>query len=148
MDGFDQRLAAMDRPDRLRDLVERQVLEQVTARAGPDGLEEILFLVADRQHDDLGARRDLLHRPAGLDSAAAGHPDVHQDDIRERFASLLDGLGSVTGLADQLDVVLLVQDHLEGRGGTAHDRQRSSRESARDAPGSPAILRQTRGLRP
>jgi hypothetical protein len=32
---------------------------------------------------------------------------------RQRFASLLDSLGSVAGLADQLNVFLFVQDHLQ-----------------------------------
>src|SRR5262249_14334071 len=89
------------------------VLEQVAARTRPDRLEKILFLVADRQHDDLRARRDLLHRAARLDAAAAWHPDIHQDNVGQRLTRLLDRLRPVACLTDELDVVLLGQDHLQ-----------------------------------
>jgi hypothetical protein len=101
------------RPDRVGDLVQRDVLEQVAARAGPDRLEEILLLVADREDDDLGARGGLLDRPAGLDPVAAGHADVHQDDVGQRLGGLLDRLRAVARLADQIDIRLALQDHLE-----------------------------------
>ena len=44
---------------------------------------------------------------------APGHPDVHQDDVGHELRRLLDGLGAVGGLADDLDVVLLLEDHLQ-----------------------------------
>jgi len=101
------------RPDRLSDLIERDVLEQVAAGAGPDRLEQVLFLIADGQHHDLRAGRDLLGRPAGLDPAGLRHPDVHEHDVGQRFAGHGDRLGPVAGLPDQIDVVLLIQDHLQ-----------------------------------
>jgi uncharacterized protein YcaQ len=109
----DQRLAAMHRAHRLGHLVQRDVLEQVAAGAGPDRLEQVLFLVADGQHHDLGAGGDLLGRPAGLDPAGLRHPDVHEHDVGQRLARHGDRLGAVAGLADQVDVVLVGQDHLQ-----------------------------------
>jgi hypothetical protein len=91
----------------------RDVLEQIAAGTRPDGLEQVLFLVADRQHDDLGARGCLFHGPACLDAAALGHPDVHQHHIGQRLGGLQLRLGPVARLADQFDVVLFVEDHLK-----------------------------------
>ena len=158
----DQRLTAVDGAHGVGHLVQRDVLEQVAAGPGPDGLEQVLFLVADRQHHDLGARGHVLQRPAGLDPAAARHPDVHQDDVRQRLPGLADGFLAVTGLADQLDVGLGLQHHLQaapeqrmviddqradglGRGRAVPDGQAprscSSRVSASAASGASLIVR-------
>jgi hypothetical protein len=75
--------------------------------------EKVLFLVADRQHDDLRAGSYFLHRAAGLDAAALGHPDVHQDHVGQGFAGLRHRLGPVAGLTDQFDVVLGGEDHFQ-----------------------------------
>ena len=50
---------------------------------------------------------------AGVDAAPLGHPDVHQDDVGKRVGRLLDGFAAVAGLADDLDVGLLLEDHLQ-----------------------------------
>ena len=109
----DQRLAAVYRPDRLGHLVQRYVLQQITAGSGPDRLEEVFFLVADGQHHDLRARCDLLGRPARFDAADLRHPDVHQHDIGQRLAGYRNRFLAVAGLPDQVDVVLFIQDHLQ-----------------------------------
>jgi hypothetical protein len=101
------------RPDRVGHLIQRDVLQQVAAGARPDRLEQVLFLVADRQHHDLRARRDLLGRPARLDAAALRHPDVHEHDIGQRFAGHGHRLGPVARLSDHVNVVLLGEDHLQ-----------------------------------
>jgi uncharacterized protein YcaQ len=111
--GVDQRLAAVHRADRLGHLVQRDVLQQVAAGPGPDRLEQVLFLVADRQHDDLGAGRDLLGRPARLDAAAPGHPDVHEHHVGQGLAGHGHRLGAVARLPDQVDVVLFGENHLQ-----------------------------------
>ena len=111
--GVDQRLAAVHRPDRLGHLVQRDVLQQIAAGAGPDRLEQVLFLVADRQHHDLRARRDVLGGAARLDATALRHPDVHEHDVGQRLPGHGYRLGAVARLPDQVDVVLFVEDHLQ-----------------------------------
>jgi len=106
-------MGAADGADRAGHLVERDVLEQVAAGPGPDRLEQVVFLVADRQHDDLRARRDFLGRPARLDAAALRHPDVHEHHIGQRLAGHGHCLGPVAGLADDVDVVLFRENHLQ-----------------------------------
>ena len=111
--GVDQRLATVHRPDRLGHLVQRDVLQQIAAGAGADRLEQILFLVTDRQHDDLRARHDILGGAAGFDAAALGHPDVHEHDVGQRLPGHGHRLGAVARLPDQVDVILLLEDHLQ-----------------------------------
>src|SRR5216684_399598 len=106
-------LPAVDSPDDIGDLIQRDVLEQVATGTRSDRLEEVLLLVADRQYDDLGAGCRLLHRTAGLDPAALRHPNVHEDDIRQRLGGLLDRLRPITRLTDQFDVVLSSENHLQ-----------------------------------
>jgi hypothetical protein len=87
-------------------LVRRDLLEEIPGRARLDGVVEIGFLVADRQHDDLGAGGDLLDGGACLDPAPLGHPHIHQDDVGQQVGGLLDGLGAVARLPHDLDVLL------------------------------------------
>ena len=57
--------------------------------------------------------------PRGLDAVELGHADVHQDDVGLQPLGLLDGVEAVGGLADDLEVVLGVEDHAEPG---AHER--------------------------
>jgi hypothetical protein len=109
----DEGLAAVDGANRVGELVKRDVLEQVAARTGADRLEEILFLVADRQHHDLGGRGDLFHLAGGLDAGDLRHPDVHEHDVGGDLAGDLHGLRAVGGLADKLKAGFPLQDHLK-----------------------------------
>ena len=108
----DQRLPAVHGSDRLGHLVERDVLEQAAYATGiaSNRSSSSSPMVA---HHDLRAGRDVLGRPAGLDPAGLRHPDVHEHDVGQRLAGHGDRLGTVAGLPDQVDVVLLIQDHLQ-----------------------------------
>src|SRR5579875_3190351 len=123
------------------DLIQRDVLEQVAARASLDGLEQVLFLVAHRQDDDLRARGGLLDRAARLDAAAPRHPDVHEHDIGQGLACLRHRLGPVARLADDLDVGLAHQHDLQAAAEqrVIIDDQRADRLGA--GPGHAARLR-------
>jgi hypothetical protein len=64
-------------------------------------------------------------RPGGddparrLDPVHVGHADVHQHDVGALALGQRDGLGAVAGLADDLHVLLGVEDHAEA---AAHER--------------------------
>ena len=45
--------------------------------------------------------------------AAPRHPHVHQHDVGQQVGGLVHGLGPVTRLADDLDVVLLLENDLQ-----------------------------------
>src|SRR5215469_16090177 len=96
-------LAAVHGADRACYLIERDVFQQVAACPGADRVEEVLFLVADRQHDDLCAGGDILERPARLDTAAPRHTDVHEHHVGQRLARHPHCLFAIARLADELD---------------------------------------------
>ena len=111
--GADQALSLRHDPDRLGDLVDRGVLEQVAGRAVLDRVVEVDLLVAHRQHDDAGGGGDLLDGDARLDPGPLGHPDVHEDHVRDRAGRELRGGHAVPGLPHDLDVVLDPEQHGE-----------------------------------
>lgn len=50
-------------------------------------------------------------RGGGLDAVQFGHPDVHEHDVGIEVRHQRDGLRAVARLADDVDVVRVVQDH-------------------------------------
>src|SRR6478735_8190873 len=79
--GADEGLALVDHADRLGDLLDGGVLQQVAGGPVLHRLVEVGLLVGDREHDDLGGRDGLLDRAAGLHAGAARHPYVEQDHV-------------------------------------------------------------------
>ena len=55
----------------------------------------------------------LAESSGGLDAVHAGHADVHEDDVGVQGAGLGEGHLAVTGLTDDLDVGLGLQDEPE-----------------------------------
>src|SRR2546430_12880538 len=111
--GRDPRLSGPDAPDRVGDLLDRDLLAQAAAGACLDRVVEIGFLVADREHQDLDVRKQLLDLGGRLDPRTFGHPDVHEDDVGHRLLRLLDRFLSIGRLADELQVGFIAEDHLE-----------------------------------
>src|SRR6478609_2047859 len=111
--GADQGLALVDHADRLGDLLDGGVLEQVAGGTVLDRLVEVGLLVGDGEHDDLGGRHGLLDRATGLDAGAARHPYVEQDHVGRGGDRQLGGGDAVGGLADHLDVDVSTQQHDE-----------------------------------
>src|SRR5713226_4793132 len=111
--GGDERLPGIDRPDGVGDLLDRDLLEQVARGPRLDGVVQVGLLVGDRQHQDLGVGEDLLDGPGCLQAGALRHADVHEDDVGHGLLCLGEGLGPVAGLADDVDVLLDLQDHLQ-----------------------------------
>ncbi len=129
------------------ELLGRDVLQQEAARARPQRLVDVLVEVEGREHQD--AHGLLAGRgqqpPRGLDPVQLGHPDVHQHDVGPQLARLVDGLEPVAGLADDLEIVLGVEDHAEAG---AHERlvvgdQQADAHEARlsSAPASGSVAR-------
>ena len=100
-------------PGRGSDLLGLGVLEHVTRRSGLEGGGDLLLL------DERGHRDDLGLGPLGLDPADRGdavhvrHEEVHQHDVRLKPAGHRHALAAVRRLADDLDVVLEVEEHAQ-----------------------------------
>ena len=102
--GVDGRVVVEDLPQRRPDLRTARVLGQVTAGAGPQGGEHgsVVGVGGERDHLDLG--HAFAQQAGGLDAVAAGHPQVHEDDVGEQFGGQGDGLGTVTGGTHDIDI--------------------------------------------
>ena len=99
--------------DRVDELLGADVLEQEAARAGADRLVDVLVQVEGGEDEDarVGATCDEIS--GRLDPVEIGHPDVHQDHVREQTARGLDCLEAVLGLADHLELRPRLEDHPE-----------------------------------
>src|SRR3954454_17885852 len=106
----DQRLALHHGADRVGDLLDGDLLQQVAGGAGLDRLVEIVLLVGDGQHEDLHRRHRLGQPAGGLDAADARHAHIHEQHVRRVQLGLGDGVLAVLGLADDLDALLELED--------------------------------------
>ena len=93
----------------------RGVLEQEAGRSGAQRAEDVLVEVERGQHEHARPRLDAGggQTRRGLDAVHAGHADVHQDHVRPQVVGALDRLGAVARLADDLEVVLGLQEEPE-----------------------------------
>ena len=90
--------------DRPRKLVERAVLEHITAGAGVEHRQHHAAVVVHRQAQRSHGGRlvaDAAHRFQAIEP---GHRDIDDGDIRLQLARQLHGLQAVVGLADDLDI--------------------------------------------
>ena len=73
------------------------------------------------------------------DAVEPGHQQVHDDDVGEqRSAAASSAAVAVGGLADDLEVVVQVEEVAHARGGPSRGRRRSGRGSGRARPRAPA----------
>jgi hypothetical protein len=112
----EQRVAARDRADSRDELLRWDVLEQEAARARLERVVDVLVHVEGRQHHDLRRRISLAEQsPRGFDPVHLRHAHVHQDDVRLQALGLGHCVTAVCRLADDLDVLLGLEDHPEAR---------------------------------
>ena len=109
----DQALALDHGADGLGHLLDRDLLEQVAVGAGLDRLVEVVLLVADREHEDLGGGHEVADLTGRLDAVDLGHADVHEHDVGGQLLGLGHGLLAVLGLGDDLDAVLGAEHDVE-----------------------------------
>src|SRR5262249_46573704 len=132
-----------DHAHRLDQLGRLYVLEQEAARAGADGLVDVLVEVEGREDHDAGLRAPGRDAPRRLHAVAVGHAHVHQDHVRLETPGQLDGLGAVLGFAHDREVLARLEDHAEATTdqglvvGEQHPDHRGSLASTRNpCPGS------------
>ena len=93
------------------------VLEQESEGARPERCVDVLVEVERGDHHDgegVGDGR-TGEGPGRLDAVDPGHPDVEEAHVGAQAPRQLDGSPAVSGLADDLDVRLGVEDHREPR---------------------------------
>ncbi len=116
----DERLAARDDADGLRQLLRLHALQHEAARAGAQRVVDVL-VVLERGHDQHARPLDGVgdDRAGRLDAVHAGHAHVHQHHVGVELAGAADGLHAVRRLAHDLDVRLGLQQRAQT---AAHER--------------------------
>src|ERR1035437_5824168 len=111
----EQRVPRGGDPDCGDQVVPRGVLQQESARPGPQRLVYVVVEVEGGQHDHPGpggpvSAGDL---PGGLEAVHFRHSHVHQDHVGLVVGGGLDGLCPVGCLGDHGDPVCCLEDHAE-----------------------------------
>src|SRR5215211_4593484 len=100
-------------PDGGDELGVRRLLEDIAAGPCRERLSHVGGVVLHRQDQHLRVGRLLEDRRSGLDSAPGRHDDVHEDHVGLLRAHLEHRRPGVARFADDLEVLLAVQEQLE-----------------------------------
>ena len=113
--GREERVAVGDGLDGGDEPGRGDVLEQEPAGTGAQRLDDVLVGIERGQDEDPGVRGDAVADDAARrrDPVEHRHADVHHDDVGLEALGDLDALLAVGGLADDLDVGLVLEDHPE-----------------------------------
>ncbi len=95
------RTAAMDITNSREQLGGRSLLQQITRRAGSQGIKNVLGVLIHREHDELSRRQKRFEPANAFHAAEAGQIDIHQNDVRAGLREFLHGSfrGGVLGEA-------------------------------------------------
>jgi hypothetical protein len=114
--GRDQGVAVGRGPDPEQQFLGASMFQQEPGGPGVQRVEDILVEVEGGEHHDLGRARPECHDPpGGLDAVQAGHPDIHEHDIRARPGYLADRGHPVRGFAGHFQVRLSLDEHADPR---------------------------------
>ncbi|ETN81555.1 hypothetical protein NECAME_17883 [Necator americanus] len=86
-------------------LIERCVLDHVAVRAGGERLPHMVFTPVNGQDDDPDARALALDGRDCFEAAAAGHRQIHEDQVGQRLPREAMGFDPAACLADDAVVV-------------------------------------------
>ena len=134
--GGEERVARRNRPHRRDQLLRRVVLQDEAARTGPERLVDVLVQIERREDEDARLRVGREDAAGRLQPVELRHADVHQHDRRIEAGSLVDRLEAVRRLGDDLDVVLVGEQHAEA--GPHHRLVVGDEDADRHRPSPPS----------
>jgi hypothetical protein len=109
--GVDHRVVIEDLLEGTADVLPARVLGQVAACAGPQGGEHGPVVRVGGEDDDRAPRHAVAQQAGGLDAITAGHPQVHENDVREQLSGHRDGLVTVSGGTHDFDLRQQAEHH-------------------------------------
>ena len=101
--GVDRGAASLGGCERGGDFWARGVLGEKTASAGAEGLDDAVIVGVGGQDDHFRRGAALGEAAGGFDSVAAGHAQVHQDDVGVQLLDKRERFLAVTGTTRTLD---------------------------------------------
>ena len=108
--GVQQRLAAVGHADRAHELGRLDVLEQVAGGARAHRRQHLVLVEEARQDDHARGRRELAQALDRADAVELGHDEVHEHDVGLERGDRYERRSPSRGLADDLDVVLQLEE--------------------------------------
>src|SRR5438477_4810137 len=99
--------------DAADDCSRRGVLQDVTAGPGLQRLDDLAVGFERGQDQYLDARDRFHDLPSCFDAVDVGHLDVHEHDVRLQLGGLLDSIGAVDRLADDLHPLIITEQACE-----------------------------------
>jgi hypothetical protein len=132
-------------------LADGRVLEEETARARTQRLEDVLIKIERGEYQHPRAGHAARHLAGRLDPVEIRHADVHQHHVRSQAGAEANGLPAGGGLTDHLEIGFGLQDQAEagadqllviGYQHTNHSKASSQavRSSRRRQATSPALV--------
>ena len=116
---MEEGLAGMHGPDRADELPRLDVLEQVAGRSRAHGGQQLVVVEEGRQHDHARAWIPLPEAVERGDPVDPRHDEVEQDHVGVEPLRLAQRLLAVFRLADDLDLVLELEERAQSRRTTA-----------------------------
>ncbi|MNI64647.1 hypothetical protein D3C73_1201060 [compost metagenome] len=86
------------------------VFQQVTRGPLAKRLEDIAFVIVNRENDNFDQREDFLELLRCRHAVLHGHVDVHKHDVRFQLIAQLNNLNPVSAFAHDLEIILHVDD--------------------------------------
>ena len=88
--------------DRVQQLFRPGLFKHVAGCARGERVKNVLGILVNRQHDDLGAREQGFEAAGAFDSVDAGQIDVHQNDVGPDLGNLLERIFGAGVFTDTL----------------------------------------------
>ena len=89
------------------------ILEYVAGGPAAEGLDDIGLVGVHREHDDPGVGRAFVDLANDLEAVEAGQAEIEQEDGGFELAGLFDSVEAVGNLAEDLQVLFLLQDRAQ-----------------------------------
>ena len=89
------------------------LFQEIAGSSDGFGMLDVGILGVGRKNEDFGVGRVLEDLSGGFQAVDQGHGNVHDHNIRTIFAGEGDGLATVLGFADDLDIGLGFQENFE-----------------------------------
>jgi hypothetical protein len=100
----------MHRPNYRQQFIPARAFQDIARRTGAKCALDLCVGFRRGQDDDAGLRKLASYRHDGIGSVRPWQAEIHESDIGAMNTELLQGIGGISGLCNELHVVLRADD--------------------------------------